>query len=166
LFDKKEKNAIMKIKYFVFIIFALLLFSCSSMKNNAIKAAEIMLNDIIYNRENIKDYFYNPVDDIYYIFLNVYDENGKWIQYSGGNLLEKYNEIKNNYGEIINYEIIKIEYDYDIFPFYDYGYPHGIRIEMKVHYNGFSTYENINGYYIKEIDKTNIASYSIEKAIE
>jgi hypothetical protein len=148
---------------FLLLITVFYFYACESIENKAIIASNSMVNDFIYTNENIAKYFYRPYDDILYIFLDVYDNNGKLIQYSGDDFINKFIEIKNNYGKINNYEIIKTEYDYDIFPFYDYGYPHGVLIELRCYYNNnIITNETINGYYIKERNEINIVSYSIK----
>jgi hypothetical protein len=124
-----------------------------------------MISDIIFNNEKIANYFYRPIDDVIYVFLNI-DNNFKpvneWKQYTGEDFLKEFIKIKNSYGPLLKYEIIKIEYDFDLFPFYDYGYPHGIKIIIKCYYNNLIKKEIIYGYYIKEIGKTQIVSYNID----
>jgi hypothetical protein len=121
-----------------------------------------MIDDYMYNNEMISEYFYRPAENIVYVWLDIYDEDGKYIQYGGKDFLQKFIEIKNSFGDLLAFDIINIKYDFDLFSFYDYGYPHRIIIKLKCFYNDYLiTSEMIHGYYIKEIDKINIVSYSI-----
>ena len=164
----------MKKIIFIFCINTVL-FSCASIgvREKAIIASNYMINDILHDINNIKNYYYNPVDGINYIFLNIYndvynvneEENASlnYKEYLSDDFFIKLEEIRNYFGEIIEYEILNIEYEYNIFPFYDYGYPHLIDIELKIYYKNIVIMEHIRGYYIKEIDKINIVGYSIRK---
>jgi hypothetical protein len=67
-----------------------------------------------------------------YVFPDIYnnadDETGgsalgNYRQYSGDDFIEKFTTIKNHYDNIAKYKVVKIEYDYDPFSLYDYGYP-------------------------------------------
>jgi len=143
-----------------------------NIKEKAIIASKYMVNDIMYDINRIQEYYYNPTDGVCYTFLNIdkdiYDKNedndtiGKYRQYSGDDFINKINEVKTYLGEIVKYEIIEIKYTYDIFRFEDYGYPHGIFIDLKVYYNNIILNETIYGYYIKETDKIGIVSYYID----
>jgi hypothetical protein len=164
----------MKRKYLFLCVLPIFLFSCINIKEKATSASNIFINDIIYDINNIVNYYYNPTEGIYYVFLNIdndiiilYDEieendiSPNYTQYIGDDVINKLNKLKSYFGQIIKYEIIDIKYEYDIFPFYDYGYPHGVIIKLLVYYNNIILSENIYGYYIKEIDKIKMVSYDI-----
>ena len=149
---------IFKINIFLIMI---LLTSCNNFKDKALFASNEMIKDYIHNNENIKKYFYKPAENIVYSWLNIYDE-----QYGGNDFFGKYIEIKNRYGNLLNYNIIQIRYKHEYFPFYDYGYPYCVEINLKCYYKNIITEENISGYYIKEINKINIVSYWIKEINE
>ena len=158
----------------VFILF--LLSSCSSIsiKEKAIIASYDVIEKIFYDIKNINEYLYNPADEILYAFLDIYkgvydlfeeDENDTILhyrQYSGDDFFSKYIEIKEYLGKIKKYEIMNINYQYDMLPLYDYGYPYSVKIDLKIYYDNIILEEVIHGYYLKEIDRINIVSYSIK----
>jgi hypothetical protein len=144
------------------IALLIILSACDNIKNEAILASNEMISDITFNYKIIDKYFYEPSENVFYIFLNIFDDQGNWKQYSGKDFLEKYTEVKNSYGSLLNYEILQIEYDFNLFPFYDYGYPHRIDIELKCYYENIIKKETIGGYYIKEIGTAKIVRYFIK----
>jgi hypothetical protein len=163
-----------KIILFLAVI-SVFLNSCVNIKTKekSIIASNIFINDIMYNINNIEKYYYNPVEGIYYIYLEmnnefnkIFDENFEEHpnlskQYWGDNILKQLILLNNYFGNIIKYELMNIEYNFEMFPFYDYGYPHHITIELLIYYENIVLRKKIWGYYIKEIDKIIIVSMSI-----
>jgi hypothetical protein len=150
----------------IYILLAVVvLTSCNNIKNKAILASNLMINDILNNNEKIEEYFYNPIEDIIYVWLNIYDKNeiGNYKQYGGkDDFLKNYIEAKNQYGKLIDYEIININYKFELLPFYDYGRHNNVDIILKCYYENKITEENISGIYSKENNKIYIVSYWIK----
>jgi hypothetical protein len=124
-----------------------------------------MINDFINNKENIEVYFFNPIEDIIYVWLDIYNineiKNKK--QYGGKeDFLKNYIEVKNQFGELLDYKIIKNKYRFELLPFYDYGRHNNVDITLKCYYENKITDENISCVYLKENNKIYIVSYWIK----
>lgn len=150
-----------------FIVFIILFFSCKKYEEESIIASNDMIIDIFDDKNNILEYIYEPVVDVKYIFLSIYNDSGisffeNPTQYYDDEFFDKYIEIKNSLGKLLHYEITYISYVYEMLPLYEYGYRHIIYIYLKCYYDNVITKESIVGTYIKEINKTKIISYFIQ----
>jgi hypothetical protein len=155
----------MKLIKIYILLAVILLTSCNNIKNKAFIASNLMINDFINNNDKIEEYFFNPIEDIIYVWLNIYDINeiGNYKQYGGkDDFLKNYIEIKKQYGKLLDYEIINIEYKYELLPFYDYGHHNNVNINLKCYYENRITEENISCIYLKENNKIYIVSYWIK----
>ncbi len=154
----------MKKNIFILILGIMLCFSCAT-KKIALEQSEIMINEIytnINNKELIDKYLYRPIlespDFIYCIF----QEEGV-PEKVDEEFLETYNKYRQSIGKLIEYSIVKHKYDFELLPWYDYGYPHGIYIKVKCVYENTITEESFYGYYIKECKKCAIACFSVKR---
>lgn len=137
------------------------------MEDTAINSSKKMIAEIYVSSNeiiNLDKYLYKPVDDSVYcnfrIFKNdTHNKNMITDEYSDFPEII-YTHIK-PYGKLLNYSIIDIDYEYDMFPFYDYGRSHNVKIILLCEYEHMHTKEILDGYYIKEIEKIGIVSYYI-----
>ena len=113
---------------------------------------------------NISSYLYVPEKDVTYCRLSVYKNNAKHenllLDYNSNQSIE-YKKIKDQYGDLLEFTITKIEYKHYFFPLWDYGYPHNIKIIVLARYANIKTEEIIEAYYLVNKKQTQIVHYMI-----
>ena len=146
--------------------------SCSNIENIAIDSSKKMITDLFNNNDSFGKYVYRPDKDTLFTLIRVYKNNTMIDNLIDGdetfvNPIIFYKNKKEKYGTLKNYEILEMEYQYTLFPLWDYGYPHSVKTKLTCQYNEMKTEEIITVYYIKEKSGSEIVDYTIiENPIE